>query len=103
MLRILRFFITTCLLIGVLSLTVDNRPIFLYVYKYSKKVVEPFQESTHQLIRKGYHRTVHFSRQFFNNNLPTSDSLEYQLSGPERGEDDYSISDRRKLDHLLEN
>lgn len=98
----LRLIITSFLLIGVLSLTIDQRPIFFYVYKYSEKVITPFQETTYQFLRKGYHRTVHFSRQFFNNNLPNSDSLDYQLAAPDRLDDEYSISDRKKLDSIFD-
>lgn len=102
MFRIIRFFITSCIVIGICSLTVDNRPVFYYIYKYSKVVVKPVQESTKDFIKISYHRTLDFSRQFFNNNLPNSDSLEFQLSAPERDDKDYSDDDRRKLDEIFE-
>ena len=103
MIRMIRFFITASFVVGILSLNIENRPIFLYVYKYSKQVVGPVQKSTQEFIKVSYHRTVHFSRQFFNNNLPASDALDYQLSAPDRNDGDYSDTDKKKLDDIFGN
>lgn len=103
MIRILRFFCTSCFVIAVLSLNIKEKPVFHYVYKYSKHVVGPVQKSTQEFMKVSYYRTMHFSRQFFNNNLPANDSLEYQLSAPERGDGDYTDADRKKLDDIFGN
>jgi hypothetical protein len=103
MIKILRFVLTACFIVGVLSLNVEEKPVFHYVYKYSKLVVGPVQRSTQEFMKVSYHRTIHFSRQFFNNNLPATDSLDYQLSAPDRAESDYSESDKKKLDDIFGN
>ena len=95
MIKLLRFVLTACFIVGILSLNVEEKPVFHYVYKYSKLVVGPVQRSTQEFMKVSYHRTVHFSRQFFNNNLPATDSLDYQLSAPDRAESEYSDSDKK--------
>lgn len=102
MLKLLRLTFTVCFVIGLLSLTYDGRPLFLYVYKYSKTIVAPTQESTQKFLRVSYHRSVNFTRQFFNNNVPTVDSLDYQFSAPSRDDSEY-LEDQKKLDDIFGN
>ena len=104
MFRLIRFTLTTCFIIGLLSLTYENRPLFFYVYKYTKSIVGPAQQSTKELLRVGYLRTLDFSRQFFNNNLPIKDSIDMQVSAPERERgEDYSLEDERELNDIFGN
>lgn len=97
----IRFIITSCLVIGFCSLSINDRPIFNYLYRYTRVIVAPVQKSAQDFIKLGYHRTLDFSRQFFNNNLPSTDSLDYQMSAPERDEVDYSDDDKKKLDKIF--
>jgi len=104
MFKLIRLSITTCFLIGFLSLTYEGKPFFLYVYKYSKQIVSPAQKSTQEFLRISYHRSLDFSRQFFNNNLPMKDALDYQLSAPDRQEQEsYSDDDVNELDDIFGN
>lgn len=104
MFRLLRLTLTTCFLIGFLSLTYEGKPLFDFVYKYSRTIITPIQLTGQDLIKVGYHRTIDFSRQFFNNNLPTKDSVDYQLSAPERQEaESYSSEDEQELEDIFGN
>lgn len=104
MFRLMRFILTSCFIVGLLSLTYENRPLFFFVYKYSKTIVGPAQESTKELFRVGYMRSLDFSRQFFNNNLPVKDSLDFQLSAPDRESGEgYSEEDEKELNDIFGN
>lgn len=102
MLKLLRFTFSTCFIIALLSINLKGRPLFHYAYQYSKMIVIPAQESTQELLRISYHRSVNFCRQFFNNNVPAVDSLDYQLAAPHRDESEY-LKDQKKIDDIFGN
>lgn len=102
---------TTCLFFGFilfLSITVKEKPIFMYVYGVISPATTFIQDTTETAIQKSLAGTQKITKKLFDNSVPKMDSVKTRLSGNKKttyGEPDEKISneDKSELDQLIKN
>lgn len=92
-----------------LSITVDDRPIFTYIYKSISPVTTAAQELVEGFFNRSIAGTKTYSRKIFDNSVPKiKDSVKSKLSSQLKNQDNVfeekiTEEDRSELDALIKN
>lgn len=108
MFAIIRFFGLIIVLVLVLSINVNNKPLFTHIYNFISPATTTVQNATEGFVKKSLSNTGEFSRKLFDNSVPKmKDSVKSKLSSQKRqgGEPAERITDEEKaqLDALIKN
>lgn len=101
---------TTCMFFAfilVMSITIKEKPIFLYVYGVISPATKFIQDTTETAIQKSLAGTQSITKKLFDNSVPKTDSIKTKLSGRAKsnGEPTEKITheDKEELDQLIKN
>ena len=108
MITILKYCLALFLFMCVLTVEVNDRPIFSHLYKVISPATTYVQDSVEGLFKKSVAGTKEYSKKLFDNSVPkVKDSVDSKLSGRAKKVaeplEKVTEEDRRKLDQLIKN
>lgn len=102
---LLKYSIVIAFTIFCLSLTVDQKPIFGYVYKWISPLTRGIQGTTEDFFKKSVNSTSDYSRKIFDNSVPKlKDTVRSKMSSTKAASeplDKVTPEDRAQLDDLI--
>jgi len=92
----------------VMSLTIKEKPLFMYVYGVISPATQFIQDTTKTAIQKSLAGTQSLTKKLFDNSVPKLDSVKTRLSGNkkttyEESDEKISNEDQEELDQLIKN
>ena len=100
-LRILGIFIATLLF---LSIEINQKPIFGYIYKIISPATKGAQEIAEGFFDSSVDKTQHYSKKLFENSVPkVRDSLKSKMSGIKNAapQEQITAKEKQQLDELI--
>ena len=113
MFSMLKFVITFCFSFLLLSIPVQNKPLFYYLNQWAKPITNEVFSGSRDVLLKGVKRSKNFSQQIFNNTVPQKDEISLQNSSLDKGKhealkhidhgEDYTAEEKDMLKKILIN
>lgn len=101
-LRILGFVVLTIL---TLSITINDRPIFSYIYGVISPATKLAQKTTGDVVAYSVDGAKNLTKKLFDNSVPKSDSVKSKLAGIQKTkgepEEVIEVKEKEKLDDLI--
>ncbi len=100
---ILKFFILLIITVVVLSINVNDKPLFSHLYKIIAPVTVPVEKSAKGFLSDSFESTQKVSKQLFDNSVPkVGDKISSKLSAPKgKPQEHIEKHEREKLDDLI--
>ena len=103
MVSVAKFFAFIIAFILVLSINVNNKPIFTHIYKVISPATESAQKSIHAFFSSSFSKSQKVSKQLFDNSVPAmKDKISSKLSAPAgKPLEKIHTEEREQLDDLI--
>lgn len=76
----LKFMISFCVSFLVLSIPVQQKPLFFYLNQWAQPITEEIFSGSKDALLQGVKQSKTFGKKLFNNTAPSSDNISFQSS-----------------------
>lgn len=108
MFGLIRSFIVCMMFFLVLSINIQDKPVFYHIYSVTSHVTVPVQKMVGTLFTKAADSTTAYSRKLFDNSVPKfKDAVKSKASAPSRKsaggnpEEIIHVEEKKELDQLI--
>lgn len=97
MFSMLKFLISFCVSFVLLSIPVQNKPLFFYLNSWAKPITQEIFADSKDVLLKGVRQGKSFGKKLFNNTAPTIDKINLSSSSIDKGKGEVKVAP--EIDH----
>jgi len=83
----LKFVISFCLSFLLLSIPVQNKPLFFYLYGWAQPITEEVFSGSKEVLLNGVKQSKNFGKKLFSNTAPSTDKISTKSSSINRSKE----------------